>query len=241
MTVFADSSRFIMDLGMNNGDDTAYYLAKGFDVVAIEANPELVEAARARFAREITAKRLTIVEAAVWSTSGTVTFHVNEEDSRSSSVEEVWAKHHDAPTHPVEVPALTLGDLFDRFGTPRYLKIDVRGADDMVLKQLRGQIIKPLYVSVEDCRSGYEFIEALDDAGYDGFKLVDQSKVTQVRDPKVNFRFTEGSSGPFGDALPGHWLDRKAFEKLYSTTVRDRAGNRIAPRNQWFDIHAAKV
>ncbi len=38
MTVFADSSRFIMDLGMNNGDDTAYYLAKGFDVVAIEAN-----------------------------------------------------------------------------------------------------------------------------------------------------------------------------------------------------------
>ncbi len=53
MTVFADDSRFIIDLGMNNGDDTAFYLAKGYNVVAVEANPHLVAAARVRFAKDI--------------------------------------------------------------------------------------------------------------------------------------------------------------------------------------------
>ncbi len=33
----------VYDIGMNNGDDTAYYLSLGFRTVAIEANPELVD------------------------------------------------------------------------------------------------------------------------------------------------------------------------------------------------------
>jgi FkbM family methyltransferase len=51
----------IYDVGMNNGDDTAYYLSLGFRTVAIEANPELVEQAKSRFAREISAGRLFIL------------------------------------------------------------------------------------------------------------------------------------------------------------------------------------
>ena len=51
----------IYDVGMNNGDDTAYYLSLGFRTVAIEANPELVEQAKARFAREIASGRLIIL------------------------------------------------------------------------------------------------------------------------------------------------------------------------------------
>lgn len=31
----------IFDIGANNGDDTAFYLKKGFRVVAIEADPAL--------------------------------------------------------------------------------------------------------------------------------------------------------------------------------------------------------
>ena len=33
----------IYDVGMNTGDDTAYYLNRGYRVVAIEANPDLVD------------------------------------------------------------------------------------------------------------------------------------------------------------------------------------------------------
>jgi len=33
----------IFDIGANNGDDTAFYLKKGFRVVAIEADPALAQ------------------------------------------------------------------------------------------------------------------------------------------------------------------------------------------------------
>ena len=36
----------IYDVGMHNGSDTAYYLHKGFRVLAIEANPVLAKQGR---------------------------------------------------------------------------------------------------------------------------------------------------------------------------------------------------
>ena len=57
--------RLIYDFGMHKGEDTEYYLKKGFEVVSFEANPELAAHCRERFAEEIAAGRLTIVEGAV--------------------------------------------------------------------------------------------------------------------------------------------------------------------------------
>ncbi|MDE1570648.1 FkbM family methyltransferase [Aquabacter sediminis] len=232
------AGRMVMDLGMNNGDDTAYYLAKGFDVVALEANPALAAAARIRFAQEIAAGHVHLEEAAIWSSAGTVTFHVNEANDHWSSIEPVWAGREDTPTRAVEMPAVTLEMLFARHGVPHYLKIDVEGVDSIVLEQVRAQARKPDFVSVEDCRFGFHYIAALAEAGYGAFTLVDQSQVPAMRDPDLPYVFPKGASGPWGEALPGPWLDRHAFEDLYATTVRDRAGTRIAPRTSWFDIHA---
>ncbi len=47
-------SNLIYDVGMNNGDDTAYYLEQGFRVVGIEANPDLAGHCRKRFQRQST-------------------------------------------------------------------------------------------------------------------------------------------------------------------------------------------
>lgn len=33
----------IYDIGFHNGDDTAHYLKEGYDVLAVEANPILVD------------------------------------------------------------------------------------------------------------------------------------------------------------------------------------------------------
>src|SRR6266487_2691817 len=43
----------IYDVGMNNGDDTAYYLHQGFRVIAIDADPRSLEAAKHRFPNEL--------------------------------------------------------------------------------------------------------------------------------------------------------------------------------------------
>ena len=34
--------KLIYDIGLHRGEDTAYYVARGFNVIAIEANPDLV-------------------------------------------------------------------------------------------------------------------------------------------------------------------------------------------------------
>ena len=45
--------KLVYDVGMHRGDDTAYYLHKGFRVVGVEANPAMADHLRGRFKSEI--------------------------------------------------------------------------------------------------------------------------------------------------------------------------------------------
>ncbi len=45
----------IYDIGIHNGDDTAYYLSRGYRVVAVDANPLMMDAARQKFAEAVSA------------------------------------------------------------------------------------------------------------------------------------------------------------------------------------------
>jgi FkbM family methyltransferase len=62
----------VYDVGMFNGDDTAYYLKKGFRVVGIEANPHLIPKLTERFVAEIEQKQLVIENVAVARVDGDV-------------------------------------------------------------------------------------------------------------------------------------------------------------------------
>ena len=64
----------IYDVGMHNGDDTAYYLHKGFRVVAIEANPVCVQACEKRFADAIRLGRLRIINVGITRERGEAEF-----------------------------------------------------------------------------------------------------------------------------------------------------------------------
>jgi len=241
MVRYTTDSTLIFDLGMNNGDDSAYYLRHGFTVIAVEANPTLCEQARARFASAIDDGRLTILNAAIWNTDGEATFHINLDNDHWSSLDSGWAGRDASRYKSITVRCVTLASLFAEFGTPHYLKIDVEGVDKSILEQLQGSGLLPLYVSVEDCRFGFEYIELLKTCGYDGFKLLDQSTVLHMTDPETGQAFPAGSSGPFGNDLPGSWLSHDDMVKLYATTVRDFAGNRLAPRSHWWDIHCTHL
>jgi len=64
---------------MNNGDDTAYYLSLSFRTVAIEANPQLVEQAKLRFAREIASGRLHILNIGITDREGASILDLRDE------------------------------------------------------------------------------------------------------------------------------------------------------------------
>ena len=95
MTAYARDSRLIFDLGMNNGDDTDYYLKLGYDVVALEANPALCAKASERFADAVEQGRLTIVHAAIWEHSGETSFLVNLDNDHWSSIDPGWAEREE--------------------------------------------------------------------------------------------------------------------------------------------------
>jgi hypothetical protein len=63
-------NNLIYDVGMNNGNDTAYYLHCGFKVLAIEANPVLCSQATVRFEQEIEQGQLQILNIGIAPTSG---------------------------------------------------------------------------------------------------------------------------------------------------------------------------
>ncbi len=241
MARYADDSRLIFDLGMNNGDDSAYYLSRGFKVLAIEANPALCVSAARRFSTAIDDGRLTILNAAIWDKTGQATFYINLDNDHWSSLDAGWAKREDSRCKEISVPCITLASLVAEFGAPLYLKIDVEGVDHSVLAQLQGSELLPLYVSVEDCRFGLLYLETLAGCGYDGFKLLDQSTVGRMTNSATGRIFPAGSSGPFGDEVPGEWRSYTDTVRLYSKIVRDGTGKRLAPRTQWWDIHCTHI
>jgi FkbM family methyltransferase len=213
----------VFDLGANDGADAAYYLSLGYEVVCCEANPRLAMALTNRFAPEIAQGRVHVEAKAIAETIVPRAFFVSQ-NNHWSSLDPIWAARDGKATEAIEVPGITIADLFDRYSVPHYLKIDIEGADIIALRQLLADERRPRFVSVEDCRFGPSYLDLLSMCGYDGFKLSEQSQWT-------------GTSGPFGDDLPGLWLSFNDMKKHYAATVRTETLRRIAPEGQYFDIH----
>ena len=72
----------IFDIGMHKGEDTAFYLKKGYRVVGVEADPDLAAFCRQRFASQIQDGRVHVIEGAIVAKddvkNGTIKFYKNQ-------------------------------------------------------------------------------------------------------------------------------------------------------------------
>jgi len=231
----------IVDLGMNTAQDTRFYLAKGFRVVGVEANPVLADAVSRDLSREIAAGRLVVENVGVGPAAGEFSFWVNHTHHEWSSFHEDIGSRGGA-FHVIRVRAIPLSDLLQRHGVPRYLKVDIEGMDLTVLHALHDFQDRPQFVSVET-GPGLKWLEELDRLGYDRFVLIDQRQVPHQVPPDpplegayVNATFAWGSTGLFGRELPGPW---RTFEELRDEWLGVLAapgeGNPL-----WYDIHAQR-
>jgi FkbM family methyltransferase len=219
----------IYDVGAHKGEDTEFYLKKGFSVIAIEADPNLAGSIRARFHSEINSGQLTVIGAAIARTAGWVEFFANRHRSVWGTIERKWAdrnKSLGAPSEILQVPAVTFDSVLSDHGIPYYLKIDIEGADLLCLKALKNFSGSPKYISIESEKTRwsdllYEF-ELFQSLGYDRFKIIDQGTVCCQSPPEsplegryVVHDFVGGSSGLFGDELPGEWLTASGAINAY--------------------------
>lgn len=148
-------SELVFDIGMHNGDDTAYYLARGYRVVAVEANPQWCTAARERFAREISTGQLSVRNIGIAETQGKADFWVSTEASLSSFHAEHAAKHG-AQVASVKVETMPFRQLIEEEGTPFFVKIDIEGSDSLCLTDLAATASRPAYLSFRGRRRAHQ-------------------------------------------------------------------------------------
>jgi FkbM family methyltransferase len=231
------------DVGMHNGDDSHYYLAKGFDVIGIDANPVQCRNCAIRFRDEIAAGRMIILNEGVGPSEGTLDFYINEvQDSLSTFAPEklgesktiIYSKEQLTSWKQVYVKTRKLSSIVAEYGSPTVVKLDVEHFDHLVLLDLLETHIAPPYISSE-----VQTIDpfcALVCMGYERFKLLDGSTVGEkfgdheiatLDGRRIRHSFTQHSSGPLADDLPGQWLDKD--EALLHLMLHGVG---------WIDVHA---
>jgi FkbM family methyltransferase len=250
----------VYDIGFHRGEDTEFYLKKGYRVVAVEADPELCAEGRKCFADAIPDGRLTLVNKAIAESPGAVTFYRNSANSVWGTIDPLWADRNarmGAPNTQITVEATTMAALVAEFGVPYYAKFDIEGLDMVGVEGLRSNLERPAYVSIEAEKDSFKALrhefDVLTSLGYDRFKIVPQSKVQRQRCPDLDYRFRESASGQFGEDAPGAWLSaeeaiqryKRIFirhmvvgdDPLFGRLVRGLAW-RLGVRQEWYDTHA---
>lgn len=250
----------IFDIGMHEGEDTRFYLSRHYNVVAVEANPELVERNKKKFSSFIDAGRLTIVNVGLAQSEGILPFYVNKHSSEWSSFDKNIGTRNNTPHEILDVPCKTANQLFSEFGIPYYLKVDIEGFDFLALEGIPESGDKPAFVSCE--ANEIAWLDILKSKGYTKFKLINQANSFEQLSPSLEMnslyiiyrrakhavkhklrkimpgKYVGGSSGPFGDETKGPW---KSYEEVREDYLEYMQGDRNTPINNisWCDFHAA--
>jgi FkbM family methyltransferase len=266
-TQHAIQDDLVYDVGAHLGEDSDFYLKLGYRVVAVEANPALVEKLRHRFENEIAAGRYSLIPRAIGTADAEVTFYVNKTFSVWGTANADWASHeHRGPSEQIKVRSTRFLDILNEHGCPKYLKIDIEGADMLCVYDLISFGTSPPFLSIESTKLSWadliaEF-DALERLGYTAFQVVGQGKHdgglfrTRTGEP-LQYTFEDGAAGRFGEYLDGQWLTReqalRRYERIFFLyrTIGDNTPLRKLLRNipllrhvlglvSWYDTHAMK-
>lgn len=200
----------IIDVGMHKAEDTSFFLKKGFNVVAIDADPVLVDNAKNLFNEHIRSGQLIVLNYAIAQIDDAfISFNVSN-NSMWNSLKSSIASRKDAVKEVIQVETKKLSTVFKLYGVPYYCKIDVEGYDIICLQTLSCSEELPLFISVEsECIGANETISeeqaletlvALKHLGYQKFKLVDQESLCVLK-PGQRFYFNMHSRLSFTERV----------------------------------------
>ncbi|OGS35439.1 MAG: hypothetical protein A2293_10050 [Elusimicrobia bacterium RIFOXYB2_FULL_49_7] len=172
----------IYDIGFHQGEDTAYYLFRGYRVVAVEADPGWVEAGRVRFEQEIESGLLTLLHAGISDDEEIKPFWVCDTHPEWSSFDRTLASRQGSLCHSVEVPCSTFGRLLKQYGVPYYLKVDIEGMEGACLRALDRKEL-PAFASVECSQESERALVALDSNRVFGYRTISQINFLPLETP----------------------------------------------------------
>jgi FkbM family methyltransferase len=240
----------VFDIGMHRGEDTAFYLSRGFRVVGAEANTALVRGLEDRFRAEIRAGRVVVLPVAIGPRAGRMRFAVASGATVFSTGDPGFrelAQRHGVEFESVDVEMTTIGDVIAEYGTPYFMKVDIEGMDRAVVASMVDLPTRPPLLSIESAITGPDAgagtalaeVRMLQRLGYRRFKLVDQRRLVRLAGTELQTEGTPvtywpeegGTSGPFGDEAPGHW--RPAGAVVPGMMLRAARHTAVSRRGRW--------
>jgi FkbM family methyltransferase len=179
--------RVIYDFGANDGSDISYYLLKADLVVAIEANPILCEAMRAKFSSEINQGRVVIENCVVSSDrTATADFFIPLAGIEGLSDHHSTFKDPDTLPEPfkgrhkyekISLKCAMASEIVSKHGKAHYIKIDIEHADADILAELFKAGHRAKYISAES-HSIRVLAELIASGKYNHFKLIEGFSVS---------------------------------------------------------------
>jgi FkbM family methyltransferase len=230
-------TNLIFDIGAHRGEDTMFYLLKGFRVVAVEANPTLIEILQREFAPALQSGQLILIDKILAMESFTTQrFYRNHNMSLWGTTHTAMVERNRnilaADSEALELETISLTELMQIFGVPYYLKVDIEGDDLMCIQQLAGvaPAERPHYISIESDKVNWRNLMAefacFDMLGYDHFQVIAQHQVGAQTIPVParegqnialeNYKIVKDMTGLFGKDLPPEsWQGKNATIRKY--------------------------
>jgi FkbM family methyltransferase len=232
-----EESQLIYDFGMNNGDDVEYYLKKGFRVVGVEANQKLCELATERFAQAIRRGDLIIKNIALAENDSDheISFWIHRYEHVLSQLPRPSDKDLEN-FYEARVRQRSASSIVREHGPAHYIKVDLEHVDQVILKDLFENGIRPPFISAE--LHSIEVFCLLVLTGYKSFNIVDgptvheeyrKARIETVSGPEI-FSFRKHSAGPFGEDVRSPWVDAEALISKLSVIGLG-----------WKDLHATTL
>jgi FkbM family methyltransferase len=267
MEFAVDHADLVFDVGVHGGEDTAYYLHKGYRVIGIEANPILAAELQKKFTGFIASGQLELLNVGIATEDGEGEFWICDDVSEWSSFHREIASRGGARHHRISIPTTKFSRLLTRYARPHYIKVDIEGNDDLCVHSLT-ENNKPKYLSYEmPLDNGERDLNFLREIGYTRFKIVSQVTRTQPFAPTTmlaahlpdnirnklhtvlrlcrgvdrdhEWKFEFGSSGGFGELTPGPWQDHGAAVQTWTFLHRLNKSRSLNGLGDWYDVHAA--
>ena len=138
---FLQAGDLAFDIGAHVGDRTSSFRRLGARVVALEPQPGPARVLRLIHGGD---PAVTLVAAAAGDREGAIAFHLNSANPTVSTASDSFVRAADGAggwegqvwDATITVPCLTLDGLIRRHGPPAFVKIDVEGFEDRVLRGL---------------------------------------------------------------------------------------------------------
>lgn len=167
---FVTHGDLVFDVGAHAGNRSRAFAALGCRVVALEPQPDFARILRVVCARS---PGVTVIESAVGAASGRATLAISERFPTVTTLAAGWRdiRRHEPGfaavdwNRRVDVEVTTLDVLVSRFGVPAFVKIDVEGAEPIVLAGLSRALpalsLEYLPTALDHVRACVERLEAL--------------------------------------------------------------------------------